>query len=61
MEKNKNHELDVVVALLVHLEPPAMMADPVLTLPVLYLSLRGSSVQIRGAISEPLCWSWGPY
>ena len=40
MEKNKNHELDIVVALLVHLEPPAIMADPVLTLPALALSLK---------------------
>ena len=61
MEKNKNHELNVVVALLVHLEPPAIMADPVLTLLALALSLRGASVQMRGGISEPLCWSWGPY
>ena len=60
MEKNKNHELDVVVALLVHLEHPAIMANPVLTLLALAFSLRGASVHMWGGISEALCWSWGP-
>ena len=36
------------------------MANPVLTLLALALSISGASVHMRGGISEALCWSWGP-
>ena len=52
MEKNKNVELDVEVAPLVHLEHPVTMVNPVLTLLALGLLSRGAPVDMRGGIQR---------
>ena len=52
MEKNKNVELYVEVAPLVHLEHPVAMVNPVLTLLALSLLSRGAPIDIRGGIQR---------
>ena len=60
MEKNKNHELDVVLLCLYiwsTLPPWLTLSSPSL---FSVFSLRGAPVDMRGGISEALSWSWGP-